>query len=144
MNRATLFFVCGGLWLASAGCGGSGQSPALQPGARTLLDAHNCYPYHGQWSDRIDRALAQELPLAIEQDLRWYVDPSTGEGHSVVAHNPPVTGDEPTLRDYFFERIRPIIEDELSQGDPARWPVITLNLDFKTEEDEHSFIILQR
>ena len=23
------------------------------PGARVLLDAHNCYPYDGKWADRI-------------------------------------------------------------------------------------------
>ncbi len=110
---------------------------ALQPGARTLLDAHNCYPYHGQWTDRIDRALALGVPLAIEQDLRWYVDPASGQGRSLVAHDPPLSGGEPTLREYFFERIRPLMEAELTSGDSSRWPLITLNLDFKTEEDEH-------
>ena len=109
----------------------------LQPGIRTLLDAHNCYPYHGRWADRIDRALALGLPLAIEQDLRWYVDPNSGQGRSLVAHDPPLSGDEPTLREYFFERIRPAMAAELTGGDSSRWPVITLNLDFKTEEDEH-------
>lgn len=38
---------------------------------------------------------------------------------------------------YFFERIRPIIEAELSHPDPTWWPLITLNLDIKTEEWEH-------
>ena len=31
-----------------------------------LLDAHNCYPYEGRWTDRIDRALAVGFPVAIE------------------------------------------------------------------------------
>ena len=44
---------------------------AFEPGARVLLDAHNAYPYHGQWRDRIDRALATGVPVAIEQDLAW-------------------------------------------------------------------------
>ena len=48
------------------------QTPAgYEPGRRVLLDAHNAYPYEGRWSDRIDRALATGLPLAIEQDLVW-------------------------------------------------------------------------
>ena len=44
---------------------------ATVPGARVLLDAHNCYPYQGRFADRIDRALATGLPVAIEQDLIW-------------------------------------------------------------------------
>ncbi|MBI1353600.1 MAG: hypothetical protein GC160_04585 [Acidobacteria bacterium] len=101
-----------------------------------MLDAHNCYPYEGRWADRIERALAQPLPLAIEQDLRWYEDPAGGEGRALVAHDPPLSGHEPTLEAYFFERIRPLMEKELADPGPA-WPVITLNLDFKTEEDAH-------
>ena len=62
------------------------------PGARVLLDAHNCYPYQGQWADRIDRALTTGIPVAIEQDLYWYQDPATGKAWSVVSHDKPVTG----------------------------------------------------
>ena len=51
-----------------------------------LLDAHNCYPYEGQWSDRIQRALNSGYPVSIEQDLAWYVDPATGKGRVVVSH----------------------------------------------------------
>ncbi len=40
-----------------------------EPGRRVLLDAHNAYPYQGGWSDRLDRALATGIPVAIEQDL---------------------------------------------------------------------------
>src|SRR5205809_5047466 len=43
---------------------------AVLPGARSLMDAHNCYPYFEWWPDRIDRALSSGTPLAIEQDLR--------------------------------------------------------------------------
>jgi hypothetical protein len=101
------------------------------------LDAHNCYPYHGQWADRIERALSTGVPLAIEQDLVWYTDPASGKSWSIVAHNEPFSGEEPTLRQYFFERVRPIVERALAEGDPHDWPLITLNLDFKTEEPEH-------
>src|SRR5262245_24640406 len=108
---------------------------AFEPGARVLLDAHNCYPYHGQWADRIDRALSTGTPLAIEQDLVWFRDPVTGRGRSLVAHDEPekpalgLTGEEPTLRDYFFERIRPLVERALREQRRDTWPIITLNLD---------------
>src|SRR5215469_1628853 len=107
------------------------------PGSRTLMDAHNCYPYFEWWADRIDRALSAGTPLAIEQDPYWYTDPHTGKSWSIVAHGAPVTGNEPTLEHYFFDRIRPLVEDALQSGDRRNWPLITLNLDFKTEEPEH-------
>jgi len=113
------------------------QHSSFEPGSRSVLDAHNCYPYFEWWADRIDRALSTGVPLAIEQDPFWYTDRRTGKSWSVVAHGAPVTGQEPTLEQYFFERIRPIIEDALRRGDRGDWPLITLNLDFKTEEPEH-------
>jgi hypothetical protein len=113
-----------------------GEDPMWAPGRRVLLDAHNAYPYRGRWADRIDRALATGVPLAIEQDLAW-----TCQGHgpcrSVVAHEEPFTGDEPPLRQHFFERIRPLVERALAAGNSRHWPLITLNLDFKTNEPEH-------
>ena len=36
--------------------------------SRVLLDAHNCYPEGGLFPNRIERALRQGLPIAIEQD----------------------------------------------------------------------------
>jgi hypothetical protein len=116
---------------------------SFAPGARVLLDAHNCYPYNGRWSDRIDRALSTGTPLAIEQDLVWFRDPVTGKGRSLVAHDEPaksalgLTGHEPSMREYFFERIRPLVEAALREGRRNTWPIITLNLDVKTEEPEH-------
>jgi hypothetical protein len=109
----------------------------VTPGTRVLLDAHNAYPESGRWADRIDRALATGVPLAIEQDLVWYTEPATGEGRSLVSHGEPVAGAEPTLRDYFFERIRPIVERSLRAGHRDQWPLITLNLDFKSDERAH-------
>ena len=107
------------------------------PGSRSVMDAHNCYPYWEWWSDRIDRALSAGTPLAIEQDPYWYVDPQTARSWSVVAHGAPVNGHEPTLEHYFFDRIRPVVEEALRKNDRRDWPLITLNLDFKTEEPEH-------
>src|SRR5215475_7023991 len=107
------------------------------PGTRVLLDAHNCYPYFGWWNDRIDRALSTGTPIAIEQDLLWYTEPKTGRSWSILSHGEPVTGTEPTLKTYFFERVRPIVEQALREGDQKQWPLITLNLDFKDENAEH-------
>ena len=93
------------------------QQPQLQllNHGRPVPDAHNCYPYEGKWADRIDRALKAGFPVSIEQDLAWYVDPATGEGRVVVSHTPKTTGSEPTLRNYFFERVRPIVEKALAE-----------------------------
>jgi len=98
---------------------------------RPVLDAHNCYPYKGEWADRIDRALGTGFPVGIEQDLAWYVDPATGKGRAVVSHTDKVTGTEPELRSYFFERVRPIVEKALADNDRARWPMIVVHFDFK-------------
>jgi hypothetical protein len=97
---------------------------------KPVLDAHNCYPYQGQWTDRIDRALKLGFPVAIEQDIAW------ANGRPVVTHTSKTTGNEPALRDYFFERVRPIIENALRQNDRATWPIIILHFDFKSLEPE--------
>ena len=101
---------------------------------RPVLDAHNCYPYEGRWSDRIDRALNAGSPVSIEQDLAWYVDPATGKGRVVVSHSPHPTGAEPTLENYFFERVRPIVEKALKENNRDKWPLILLHFDFKDNQ----------
>jgi hypothetical protein len=98
------------------------------PGARTVMDAHNCYPYFEWWGDRIDRALSAGTPLAIEQDLAWHTDPKSGRSWSVVTHGEPTDGTEPTMDEYFFKRVRPIVEKALGDGNRGDWPLITLNL----------------
>jgi len=50
----------------------------------------------------------------------------------VVTHTPKTTGSEPTLRDHFFEHVRPIVEKALAQNDRAHWPIIILHFDFKS------------
>ncbi len=107
------------------------QTPAFAPGQRTLVHAHNCYPYHGEHADRLERALATGTPIVIEQDLIWH------EGRSIVAHNCPCTGEEPSLEEHFFQRVRPVVERALAEPDPAGWPLLILHLDLKTEEPEH-------
>jgi hypothetical protein len=96
-----------------------------------LLDAHNCYPYEGQWSNRIQRALNSGFPVSIEQDLAWYVDPATGKGRVVVSHTPKTTGEEPTLEDYFFKQVGPVIEKAIAENKRSKWPLIVLHFDFK-------------
>ena len=101
---------------------------------RPVLDAHNCYPYEGRWTDRIDRALKTGYPVGIEQDLAWYADPVTGKGRVVVSHTSKTTGTEPTLREHFFERVRPIVEEALRKNDRARWPLIVVHFDVKDNQ----------
>jgi hypothetical protein len=113
-----------------------------KPGSRTVMDAHNCYPYFEWWSDRIDRSLSTGTPVAIEQDLAWHTDKKTGRSWSVVTHGGPTTGSEPTMEQYFFARVRPIVEKELQAGNRGNWPLITLNLDFKDNQPEHLAAVL--
>jgi hypothetical protein len=110
---------------------------AAAPGGRVLLDAHNCYPYDGKWADRIDRALATGLPVAIEQDLVWWTDPATKVARSIVSHGEPFSGKEPSMKDHFFERVRPLVEQALREQKTDQWPLIVLNLDLKTNEPAH-------
>jgi hypothetical protein len=100
-------------------------------GNRPIADAHNCYPYDGRWTDRIRRALASGFPVSIEQDLAWYVDPSTGKGRAVLDHSARANASDPELRTYFFETVRPIVEKALASGDSSHWPLIILHFDFK-------------
>jgi hypothetical protein len=132
-----LIFLWGFLPSPLASAPGSVAPSAAEPGSRSVMDAHNCYPYYEWWPDRIDRALSAGTPLAIEQDLYWYTDPQTGKSWSVVAHGAPLSGQEPTMEHYFFDRMRPIVERALREGNRGNWPLITLNLDFKSEEPAH-------
>jgi hypothetical protein len=102
---------------------------------RPALDAHNCYPYEGRWADRIDRALQSGTPVVIEQDLTWHFDGATGKGRIAISHTTKTRGDEPGLRDYFFERVRPLVERALAADDKSRWPLVVLHFDFKSEEE---------
>ena len=128
MKVAAFFLVTLGLGFA--------QTPSLDflNHNRPILDAHNCYPYQGRWRDRIDRALATGFPISIEQDLAWHSTGGNGEGRVVLSHSPKTTGTEPSLRDYFFERVRPIVEKALAENDRAHWPLVILHFDFQSTE----------
>jgi hypothetical protein len=101
---------------------------------RPVPDACNCYPTELRWADRIERALKTPFPVAIEQDIAWYVDPITGNGRPVLSHSKRTIGSEPSLRDYFFERVQPIVEQALRENDRARWPLIVMHFDFKDNQ----------
>jgi hypothetical protein len=133
--QATLALVA--VFLAGPAGHAARADRAGVPGARVLLDAHNCYPDGERWGDRIDRAIATGVPLAIEQDLVWWTDPATGKARSIVSHGEPYTGREPSLETHFFERIRPLVEQALREDRRDTWPLIVLNLDLKSNEPEH-------
>ena len=70
------------------------------------------------------------FPVGIEQDL------ALANGKPVVTHEAKTTGSEPLLRDYFFERVRPIVEKALKDNDRAKWPIIVVHFDFKSVQPE--------
>ena len=107
----------------------------FRPGGRVLVDAHNVYPEYKRHQDRIARALATGIPVAIEQDLVWCRS-ARGTFDVFVAHDTTCRGDEPTLRQYFFESIAPLVETALASGRRDDWPIVTLNLDFKMDPPE--------
>jgi predicted metal-dependent phosphoesterase TrpH len=123
--------------LSAFGVGAQAPTRSLTPGTRVLLDAHNAYPDDGRHANRLERALSTGVPIAIEQDLVWYRDPVTGVSRSIVSHGAPLSGHEPSLDEHFFRAITPIIERALRENRRDTWPVVTLNLDFKTNEPEH-------
>jgi glycerophosphoryl diester phosphodiesterase len=103
---------------------------------RPMTHAHNAYPEDGRWGDRIDRALATGVtPIVIEQDVAL-----AGQGvsaRSVVSHDDELSGNEPTLEAYFFDRVRPLMERALAERREEQWPLVVLHLDFKTNEPAH-------
>lgn len=128
-------FACAAL-LILASHGAVGEEPAsYAPGARTLLDAHNCYPYQGRWADRVERALSTGMPLAMEPDLEWV------DGKSIVAHGKPFTGEEPTLDEYFLSRVAPALREAAKNGPRDHWPLVVLNIDFKNSSPEHCRVV---
>ncbi len=135
LSKKYVSFIAGML-LAAALSIASAQAPDLDflNHNQSILDAHNCYPYDGRWNDRVQRALRSGFPVSIEQDLAWYLDPTTGKGRVVVSHTPNPTGKEPTLQDYFFEQVRPVIDKAIAQNKQNEWPLIVLHFDFKDNQ----------
>jgi len=105
---------------------------------RVTLHAHNCFPEDGHWADRLDRALGTSVqPIAIEQDVVWYVDPATGQGRSVLSHGGVPTGKEPTLEEHFFARVRPMVERALAENRRETWPVVYLHFNIRGNDPAH-------
>ena len=104
------------------------ESPGFLPGQRVLLDAHNCYPYKTLYADRVTRALATGTPLGIEMDLGWCTLPDPAAARVVVVHGAKCAGNEPTLREYFFDNVKTVVEAALKEGNKGNWPIITLNI----------------
>jgi hypothetical protein len=114
------------------------QHGTFAPGSRTLMLAHNAYPDHGKYVDRLDQALASGHPFAVEEDLSWI------DGQSLLIHGAKnVSGDDPTLETYFFPRVKPVIERALQEGNKGNWPIVTLYLDIKNDPPEHLAAIAQ-
>jgi hypothetical protein len=122
------------LTLFSLSADGQGANLDFLNHNQPILDAHNCYPYEGQWSNRVQRALNSGFPVSIEQDLAWYVDPATGKGRVVVSHTPHPSGKEPTLEDYFFQQVTPIVKKAIAENKRDQWPLIVLHFDFKDNQ----------
>ena len=96
----------------------------LTPGTRVLLDAHNAYR---GW--RTLQRSARAGP--VDWDCR---SPSSrissgiairalASGRSVVSHGAPLSGSEPSLDEYFFQRSARLIEQALRENRRETWPV---------------------
>jgi hypothetical protein len=133
-SQAPSIFALAALTLLSFAARAQGPDLDFLNHNQPILDAHNCYPYDGRWNDRIQRALSSGYPVSIEQDLAWYVDLATGKGRVVVSHTPHATGKEPTLEDYFFKQVRPVVEKAIAENKRDQWPVIVLHFDFKDNQ----------
>jgi len=118
---------------------------AFSPGQRTLVFAHNVCP--GQWADRFERALSTGMPLVIELDPGWVLNPKTGKNDCLLCVSPRsknITGNEPTLKSFFFERVRPIVEKALKENNKKNWPLIMVHLDIGDDSPEHLELILKQ
>lgn len=131
MERLSItVLTCAGL-LVPASIASNDSSP-FKPGVRTLMLAHNAYPDQGKYADRLDRALSAGSPMVIEQDLVW------ADGRSLMIHNAKFAApDSPTLDNYFFPKVEPIVTKALKEGNKGNWPLITLYLDIKNDPVEH-------
>lgn len=112
------------------------KSSNVVPGARIQMLAHNAYPDHGKYADRLDRAISSGMPFVVEEDLAWL------DGRSVVIHGAKnMSVDDPTLETYFFPKVQPLMEKAMRSHDKSKWPLITLYLDIKNDPPEHLEVI---
>jgi len=134
----TAILTMSGAAMLLAGVVLAANAPGYAPGTRTIILSHNAYPDHGQYTDRLDRAIAVGVPFATEQDLAWV------DGKSLMIHGAKnVSGEDPTLDSYFIPRVRPLIEKALKEGNKGNWPLVILYLDIKNDPPEHLEAISQ-
>ena len=126
-----LIVICGLSAIAS------GEPRAFTPGSRVLMDAHNCYPYGGKWETGWNALFKTGTPLAIEQDLFWYTNPRTHQSQSLVTHGKPIQGRRADHARLLLRAHPSADGGSLKEGDHGDWPLITLNLDFKSDESAH-------
>ena len=130
--RKLLFLLLAAAALLGALAAAAVPAGNFAPGVRTLMLAHNAYPDHGQYADRLDRAISAGAPFVVEEDLAWV------NGKSLLIHgSKSAAKDDPTLEAYFFPKIRPLIEKALRENKPQTWPVVALYLDIKEDPVEH-------
>jgi hypothetical protein len=130
LNRETILFALVALTVIP--CCAQQDHSKLPPSARIQLLAHNAYPDHGKYADRLDRAIAAGTPFTVEEDLAWI------DGKSLLIHGAKnAAADDPTLETYFFPRVAPLMKKALKGGDKSAWPLLTLYLDIKNDPPEH-------
>jgi hypothetical protein len=136
MNKTSIAFLSLAALSASIAIAAGNHSSPFEPGARTLMLAHNAYPDEGKYADRLDRTISAGVPFVVEEDLIWV------DGKSLLIHNAKAASpDSPTLESYFFPKVRPIMEKALKEGNKGNWPLITLYLDIKNDPEEHLQVI---
>lgn len=104
------------------------EAQEFLPGSRTVVEAHNCYPYKGLWRNRLDLTLSCPFPVGVELDLLWHASANKGQGRVVVAHNQPASDKDFSFREWFFDPVSPLVEEALTKDDRAQWPLIVLNI----------------
>jgi hypothetical protein len=133
MKKLTILALAIAIAAISAAIAASARKTPFEPGARTLMLAHNAFPDKDfKYGSRLDHALSGGLPFAVEEDLVWV------NGKSLLIHNEREAGpDSPTIEGYFFPKVAPLMEKALKEGNKGNWPLITLYFDIKNDPVEH-------
>src|SRR5262245_12845345 len=107
------------------------------PGKRSVMHAHNAFPVHEKFHNRLDRALSGGLPVVIELDTAWFTDVA-GKSTMVLSHGAKLAAQgDPTMEDYVIPRLKPIVEKALKDGNKGNWPLVTLYFDIQGTETGH-------
>lgn len=107
---------------------------SFTPGSRMQILAHNAYPDHEKYGDRLDRAIASGVPFVVEEDLAWI------DGKSLLIHGTKnvSSSDDPTLDSYFFPKCGP------SWKRHCRKTTKNLASDHSTTSNKSSFMTMYR